>query len=138
MVKDELFAIIHKKPQAGGMSAVGGISQYTFYEPDEPLFADLKEALYKDIPKMMEAMGLGGEPLPVLWTADFIPVDGHIAPMGVGEFNCSCVGISAFLKACGPDKDLTDVSFKDFEYGMKLTKLIGKKAIETLNELKKK
>merc|ERR1712064_221009 len=101
-------------------------------------YASLKKALYKDIPKMMDAMGLGGEPLPVLWTADFIPVDGHVAPMVVGEFNCSCVGISAFLKACGPDKDLKDVSFRDFEYGMKLTTLNGKKAIETLDELKGK
>merc|ERR1712190_149674 len=138
MVKDSLFAIIHKKPQAGGMSAVGGISQYTFYEPDAPEFADLKTKLYKDIPNMMSAMGLGGEPLPLLWTADFIPVDGHVAPMVVGEFNCSCVGISAFLKACGPDKDLKDVSFRDFEYGMKLCTLIGQKAIETLDEIRGK
>merc|ERR1712187_354577 len=93
MVKNELFAIIHKKPQKGGMSAVGGISEYTFYEPDAPEFADLKTKLYQDIPNMMTAMGLGGEPLPLLWTADFIPVDGHVAPMVVGEFNCSCVGI---------------------------------------------
>jgi len=138
MVKDELFAIIHKKPTDGGMSAVGGISAYTFYEPDDPKFADLKAKLYQDIPKMMSAMGLGGEPLPLLWTADFIPVDNHVAPMVVGEFNCSCVGISAFLKACGPDKDLKDVSFRDFEYGMTLTTLIGKKAIETLDEIKAK
>merc|ERR1712007_6329 len=116
MVKDELFAIIHKKPTEGGMSAVGGISQYTFYEPDAPEFADLKTKLYGDIPKMVEAMGLGGEPLPLLWTADFIPVDGHVAPMVVGEFNCSCVGISAFGAACGPEKDLKDVSFNNFVY----------------------
>merc|ERR1719343_562561 len=68
MVKDELFAIIHKKPQEGGLSAVGGIADYTFYEPNDPLYATLKKALYKDIPTMMDAMGLGGEPLPVLWT----------------------------------------------------------------------
>merc|ERR1719313_1548964 len=83
----------------------------------------------------MSAMGLKGEPLPVLWTADFIPVDGHISPMVVGEFNCSCVGISAFGAACGPEKDLQDVSFSNFIYGSKLTDLIGKKAIETLDEL---
>merc|ERR1712078_951874 len=99
MVKDELFAIIHKKPQEGGLSAVGGIADYTFYGPNDKKYADLKKALYKDIPKMMEAMGLAGEPLPVLWTSDYIPVDDHVAPMVVGEFNCSCVGISAFLKA---------------------------------------
>merc|ERR1719159_709158 len=136
MVKDELFAIIHKKPKEGGMSAVGGIADYTFYEPDAPEFADLKAKLYGDIPKMMEAMGLAGEPLPILWTADFIPVDGHVAPMVVGEFNCSCVGISAFGAACGPEKDLKDVSFNNFIYGTKLTDLIGKKAIETLDELR--
>merc|ERR550537_373227 len=138
MVKDQLFAIIHKKPQEGGLSAVGGIADYTFYGPNDKKYADLKKALYKDIPKMMEAMGLAGEPLPVLWTADYIPVDDHVAPMVVGEFNCSCVGISAFLKACGPTKDLQDVTFKDFIYGSKLTDLIGKKAIETLDELKGK
>jgi len=138
MVKDELFAIIHKKPQSGGMSAVGGIADYTFYEPDAPEFAELKAKLYGDIPSMMSAMGLAGEPLPILWTADFIPVDGHVAPMVVGEFNCSCVGISAFGAACGPNKDLADVSFANFIYGSKLCDLIGKKAIETLDELKKK
>merc|ERR1719428_916277 len=115
---------------------VGGIADYTFYEPDAPEFADLKAALYRDIPKMMDAMGLAGEPLPVLWTADFIPVDGHISPMVVGEFNCSCVGISAFGAACGPEKDLKDVSFSNFAYGSKLTDLIGSKAIETLDELR--
>merc|ERR1712118_583757 len=138
MVEDELFAIIHKKPQSGGMSAVGGIADYTFYEPDAPEFAELKAKLYGDIPSMMSAMGLAGEPLPILWTADFIPVDGHVAPMVVGEFNCSCVGISAFGAACGPNKDLADVSFANFIYGSKLCDLIGKKAIETLAELKKK
>merc|ERR1712216_812993 len=72
MVKDQLFACIHKKPQEGGLSAVGGIADYTFYGPNDPKYADLKKALYADIPKMMEAMGLAGEPLPVLWTADYI------------------------------------------------------------------
>merc|ERR1711870_227134 len=71
MVKDELFAIIHKKPKAGGMSAVGGVADYTFYEPDAPEFATLKAALYNDMPKMMASMGLANEPLPILWTADF-------------------------------------------------------------------
>jgi len=136
MVKDELFAIIHKKPKKGGLSAVGGIADYTFYEPNDKKYADLKDKLYGDIPKMMESMSLKGEPLPILWTADFIPVDDHVAPMVVGEFNCSCVGISAFGAACGADKDLKNVSAKDFKYGTKLTDLIGKKAIETLDELK--
>ena len=137
MVKDELFAIIHKKPTGGGMSAVGGIAAYTFYEPDAPEYADLKNSFLGDIPKIMGSMGLANEPLPLLWTGDFIPVDGHVAPMVVGEFNCSCVGISAFGAACGPEKDLKDVSVNNLIYGYKLTNLIGKKAVETLGEMKK-
>jgi len=50
MVKDTLFAIIHKKPTEGNMSAVGGVSDYTFYEPDAPEFAELKAKFEADIP----------------------------------------------------------------------------------------
>merc|ERR1712146_689256 len=54
-----------------------------------------------DLPKIMPALGLEGEPFPIVWTTDLIPVDG---PDGgtdytVGEFNCSCVGISKFQAA---------------------------------------
>merc|ERR1719313_1478601 len=73
MVKDTLFSIIHKKPTAGNMSAVGGISDYTFYAPDAPEFADFKVKFEEDMPKIMKSMGLENEPLPLLWTADFIP-----------------------------------------------------------------
>merc|ERR1711998_178486 len=89
-----------------------------------------------DIPSIMDAMGLGGEPLPLLWTGDFIPVDDHVSPYVIGEFNCSCVGISKFGAACGPDKDLSNVPDEDFEEGMRLTNLIGVKALETLDEMK--
>merc|ERR1712222_170327 len=65
MVKDELFAIIHKKPIGGGLSAVGGISDYTFYSPDAPEFADLRKKFESDIPKIMKSMGLENEPLPL-------------------------------------------------------------------------
>merc|ERR1719240_1639211 len=41
-VGPELVGIIHKKPAEGGISAVSGTgSIYTFYGPDEPLFANL-------------------------------------------------------------------------------------------------
>ena len=53
MVKDTLFAIIHKKPTGGGMSAVGGIAEYTFYTPDEPLYADLRAKFDEDIPCLL-------------------------------------------------------------------------------------
>merc|ERR1711967_223486 len=74
MVKDTLFSIIHKKPTAGNMSAVGGIADYTFYTPDAPEFASLRAKFEADMPKIMSSMGLENEPLPLLWTADFIPV----------------------------------------------------------------
>jgi len=53
-----------------------------------------------------------------------------------GEFNCSCVGISQFEAACGPDKDLNDVPTDKFIEGTVLVDLIGKKAVETLDEMK--
>jgi hypothetical protein len=141
MVKDTLFQIIHKKPAEGGMSAVGGISSYTFYEPNDPKYADLKKKFVDtDIPQLLKALGLEDQPLPLLWTGDFIPLDGE-APGSteyvVGEFNCSCVGISKFGKACGPTKDLSLVSDEDYWEGTRLTDLMGKKAIEIISEMKK-
>merc|ERR1719227_36243 len=42
MIGDKVTGIIHKKPKAGGISAVGGTgSIYTFYKPDAPEFATL-------------------------------------------------------------------------------------------------
>merc|ERR1711937_731819 len=73
MVKDTLFMIVHKIPD-GGMSAVGGIARYAFYNPGDPKFADLeKKFLGEDVAKLRPAMGLADQPLPLLWTADFIP-----------------------------------------------------------------
>merc|ERR550537_2047815 len=85
----------------------------------------------------MEAMSLSDQPLPLLWTGDFIPADGPEPGSTVyivGEFNCSCVGITFFGKGCGPDKDLCDVPDADFEEGMRLCKLIGEKAVEGVKE----
>merc|ERR1719387_2322821 len=73
-VGDKLVGIIHKKPKEGGISAVGGTgSIYTFYGPDEPLFANLSKGfLVEDMPKVMPALGLAAEPIPLWWTSDFI------------------------------------------------------------------
>merc|ERR1712060_552164 len=114
MVKNALFQIIHKKPQEGGLSAVGGINIPTFYKPDAPEYADLRAKFVDhDIPILMNTMGLGGQPLPLLWTGDFIPADGP---------NGSTVSI--FGEGCGPDKDLSDVTDENYEEAMSLTKLI--------------
>merc|ERR1712093_285765 len=73
-VGPELVGIIHKKPKEGGISAVSGTgSIYTFYEPDEPLFANLtKGFIEEDMGKIMPSLGLSQEPLPLWWTSDFI------------------------------------------------------------------
>ena len=61
----------------------------------------------------MDAMGLGDQPLPLLWTGDFIPADNDNGDGStvyiVGEFNCSCVGMSNFGKGCGPGKDMNEI-----------------------------
>ena len=99
MIGPKLVGIIHKKPKEGGISAVGGTgSIYTYYGPDEPLFANLTQKfLTDDIDKVMPALGLPNEPIPLWWTGDFILASPEGTPSAeekwiIGEFNCSCVG----------------------------------------------
>merc|ERR1719311_1521790 len=126
MVGDVSQMIIHKKPTGGGLSAVGGNSDYTYYEPNDPKYKFLYDIVKASIPKLMKVLDLKGEPLPILWTADFIPKDAEDGSPGkteyvVGEFNCSCVGISQFGAACGPEKSLADVSDENFTLASRLT-----------------
>ena len=51
----------------------------------------------------------------------------------VGEFNCSCVGVSKFQAVCGGDKTLADVPDADYYEACKLTDLMGIKALEMLD-----
>lgn len=77
----------------------------------------------------------------------------------VGEFNCSCVGVSKFqvrlkthaasplslqvvwhcaLQAvCGGDKTLADVPDEDYFDASKLTDLMGRKAVEMVSKKKR-
>jgi hypothetical protein len=70
MVGPELVGIIHKKPKAGGISAVSGTgSVYTFYGPEEKKFSNLTNGFIKDdMNKIMPSLGLAKEPLPLWWT----------------------------------------------------------------------
>jgi hypothetical protein len=175
MVRDSVFQIVHKKPREGGMSAVGTlVDAPTYFEPDAPEYADLRARFVNDdLPRLKRALGLETEPLPLLWTADFIPRDGDgdgderaeasdPRPRGraeecperrdenedhpasaddtrrtewsVGEFNCSCVGVSPFLAAAGPDRDMTNVSDEDYERGMRLCDMMGEQVVQALDE----
>merc|ERR1712176_1282314 len=147
-VVDALVGIIHKKPKEGGISAVGGTgSIYTFYGPEEPKFANLtKNFLERDLPKVMPALGLSEEPIPLWWTTDFIcsSPEGTAAEDEkwiVGEFNCSCVGISkclaAYCKEDTPNATVDDSSAEDMKDAMVYGDLMGKKALEILEKAKK-
>merc|ERR1712083_174221 len=100
-----------------------------------------KNFLTIDMPKIMPALALAEEPIPLWWTADFI----NSSPTGtetkdekwiVGEFNCSCVGISkclpAYCKEDTPNACWTDIPKKDLVEIRKLGGLVGKKALSIL------
>merc|ERR1712115_172840 len=80
----------------------------------------------------MPTLQLPADSIPILWTTDFIPKDPEKGGEGteyvVGEFNCSCVGISKFQAKCGGG--VADVSDEDYADGVKLTNMIGRKAVE--------
>merc|ERR1711937_1125161 len=138
MVGDVCQMIIHKLPE-GGLSAVGGNSKYTYYEPDDPKYAWLYESIKDSLPTLMPTLQLPVDSIPILWTTDFIPKDPEKGGEGteyvVGEFNCSCVGISKFQAHCGGS--VADLKDEDYADGWKLTKLMGEKAVEFVEAKKK-
>jgi len=83
------------------------------------LAALTKTFVEDDCPNMMKALKLEDEPIPLWWTADFINgatgecwTTPETQKWVVGEFNCSCVGLSKCLAAyCTPDTP--KVSYKD-------------------------
>merc|ERR1712186_261651 len=98
----------------------------------------------KDIGKIMPALGLD-EPIPLWWTTDFI----NSSPPGtapedekwiVGEFNCSCVGISkclaAYCKDDTPTATVDDIAAEDMAEAMRYGDLMGKKALSILQKAK--
>ena len=98
MIGDQLVSLVHKVPQAGSLSAtLQSGAHYTNYAPDDPKFAKLVQSFRDDLPHIMQCFGLAKDPLPLLWTADFIFGDDDDT-FYVGEFNCSCVGITKQLE----------------------------------------
>jgi hypothetical protein len=100
LVGKKLVSIVEKKTVRFGAEPV-----HTFYGPEEPRFASLTtNFLTQDIDMVMPALGLPHEPLPLWWTVDFILASPVGTPVEqerwtVGEFNCSCVGLSKCLAA---------------------------------------
>merc|ERR1712078_202250 len=147
LVGPKLIGIIHKKPKEGGISAVGGTgSIYTYYGPEEEKFANLTtNFLEKDIDKVMPALGLKDEPIPLWWTGDFILASPEGTPTAeekwiIGEFNCSCVGISkclaAYCKDDTPNACWNDISDEEKKDAMKYADIMGPVALDILKKAK--
>merc|ERR1712078_940277 len=147
LVGPELIGIIHKKPKEGGISAVGGTgSIYTYYGPDEAKFANLtKNFLEKDITHVMPSLGLDKEPLPLWWTGDFILASPEGTPAEeekwiIGEFNCSCVGVSkclpAYCKDDTPNACWDDIPDEDKKAALGYGDIMGKVALKDLEAAK--
>merc|ERR1712151_1082247 len=103
----------------------------TIYPASSPDFPDTPELPLKTIQTKLEAkledyvkaLGLSDKDIPLLWAADFIPVDGHKTPMVIGEFNCSCLGLAGFLDARG--KDLQEITMQQYLMGQEMADKIG-------------
>ena len=91
----------------------------------------------------MPSLDLAEEPLPLWWTTDFI----NASPPGtkaedekwiVGEFNCSCVGISrclaAYCKDDTPNACWDDIPEEDKAEAKKMGDLMGEKALAILSK----
>jgi hypothetical protein len=138
MVGDALQLIIHKQPINGGFSSVINHATYSFFKVGSAQWAELENKfLREDVPQLMRTLQIEREPLPLLWTADFIPMDGETAGSTkyvVGEFNCSCVGISQLQSVRGGSKCLADVSDEDYHAACELTDLMGRTAVKVLQD----
>jgi hypothetical protein len=145
MIGPKLVGIIHKKPKECVIYAVVGTgSIYTYYGPEEPKFANLtKRFLTDDIDKVMPSLGLGTEPIPLWWTGDFILASPEGTPAEeekwiIGEFNCSCVGISkclaAYCKDDTPNACWNDISDEDKAAAMEYSKKMGEVAVDLLSK----
>ena len=98
MVHTTPTGIVVKTPAEGGISAnLACGATYEPYKADDPKFATMMDDfLNKDMPKLMEALGLAGQPLPLIWTVDFIlgPKDASgNDTYFVGQLGCAFAGI---------------------------------------------
>jgi hypothetical protein len=140
MVGDQLQMIIHHKPEAGGLSATGGsLTSQTYFRPGCKEYTELEACFVgHDLPLLKKALHIENEPLPLIWTADFIPKDGPVPGVTefvISEFNCSCVDIQKLQAVSGSGtKTLADVPDADYYDACQLTDLMGCKAVQMLDQ----
>merc|ERR1711871_710074 len=92
---------------------------------------------------VMPALGLGNEPLPLWWTTDFILASPVGTPEAeeqwiVGEFNCSCVGVSvclpAYCKDDTPNACYDDIPAADKAEAARMGDMMGQVALKILSK----
>lgn len=124
-VGTELNRIEHYEYPEG----VSGNYKQTIFQPDAPQWQQCREMLESSVPDIMKALDLKMSQLPLLWAADFMPIDDHVSEYVLGEFNCSCLGIAGFFNARGADLS----NAENPEVGQKLCDLIGARALQVLS-----
>merc|ERR1719198_2339347 len=82
----------------------------------------------------MDAMGMGDQPLPLIWTGDMIACDGTETGFIATEFNASCVGMAEFYPVMGASLDI--IPKDKFDAGMKMADMMGFAAISEVRKRK--
>lgn len=90
--------VVHKKPAAGGDNFSATLfsgAQYTYDKPES--WQELVDMFDAARPTIAEK--LGGDNIPLIWTADFMLADAEDGSdtYVLGEINCSCVGFTSEL-----------------------------------------
>lgn len=90
--------VVHKKPAAGGDNFSATLfsgAKYTYDKPEA--WQELIDMFAEARPVIAEK--LGGDNIPLIWTADFMLADGENGEdtYVLGEINCSCVGFTSEL-----------------------------------------
>ncbi|MDY5786243.1 Cj0069 family protein [Corynebacterium sp.] len=91
--------VVHKKPAAGGDAFSATLfsgATYTYNTPEQ--WPELIEMFAAARPVIAEK--LGGDNIPLIWTADFMLADDDATGADtyvLGEINCSCVGFTSEL-----------------------------------------
>jgi len=108
---------------------VSGNYKQTLHPPDAPQYQQCKDMLLKSVPDVMKALDLDMSKLPLIWAADFMPIDDHKSEFVLGEFNCSCLGIAGYFNARGADLSKAE----DPVAGQAFCDLVGEQALKVLS-----
>merc|ERR1712242_397783 len=116
------------------IGGVSGETKTTVFSKEAEEYQKTKKMLEDGVPDYMKKLGLDMSQLPLLWAADFLTMPNGDAK--IGEFNCSCLGVTGFLDSRGKDGP-GDCKPEDVERGQAMCDHIGKVAKAVLDARKK-